>query len=861
MIASLSNKAMRAPVKEEDVWVHSACEMCYSSCGILVHRVNGVVVKIEGDPDCPHNNGKLCAKGQAGLMSLYDPNRVKFPLKRINPEKDIGVDPKWQRISWDEALEIISERLKKVRSEDPKLLIFANWDAAVFAQSLLPSWMSAFGTAGPRLLNAYRCGSTMHSVSYLTNGTFHNEIDFDYCNYCMLFGNQMGFMVGLAPNIMAQKMAEARSRGMKLVVIDPICTKAASKADEWIPIRPGTDGALALAMLQVLLNELGLYDDEFIKKHTNGPYLIAPDGHYARDKETNKPLVWDNVEGKASPFDAEVKGFAIEGSYIVDGVECHPGFQLLKEQVKKYTPEVVSPITTIPADTIRRLAIEFGQAAKIGSKIVIEGKELPYRPAAVNYYRGVTARKHGSIAGLSIALLNLVVGAFLVPGGHTGVNLVGPANAPSSFWSFAPRQDPDGLLVPSQYIGRGFNPYDINPKSPDELGIRSFLPLAAGGGVGDYLSILEPDKFRSPVRPEVLIHCRTNLMMSRENLKAASETLRKIPFIVSFAIQMDEVTEFADVVLPDTHTLERLVWEPNRAILAVNNITGYWYWGLIQPVVEPAYEARHWWEVLLELADRVGFQKDYYKMINLMLLKEPYKLDVERKYTLEEITDRRLKSEFGPEHGVQWFKEHGYLTQKRRPEERYAFLALRSRVPVYFENYLRAGEAVKRVTQELDIPWDTSDYIPLPDWKPNPAYEKRSPDYDLFCVNYKTPIHYQSFTTENAWLNELAEYHPYYYKILLYTETAKRKGIKDGDTIWVESIAGKVKGKAKVTECIHPEVVGIAGTFGSWAKGKPIALGKGVHHNSLIPLNLERIEGVTAAVDDCIEVKIYKAEK
>ena len=70
------------PVKD-DVWVHSVCEMCYSSCGILVHLVNGVVVKTEGDPECPHNLGKQCAKGQAALMTLSNPNRVKTPLRRV----------------------------------------------------------------------------------------------------------------------------------------------------------------------------------------------------------------------------------------------------------------------------------------------------------------------------------------------------------------------------------------------------------------------------------------------------------------------------------------------------------------------------------------------------------------------------------------------------------------------------------------------------------------------------------------------------------------------------------------------------------------------------------------------------------
>src|SRR3972149_10049481 len=111
-------------------------------------------------------------------------------------------------------------------------------------------------------------------------------------------------MAGVNPNINTQKRAEARARGMKLVVIDPQCGNAAAKADEWIPIRPGTDGALALAMLNVLLNEAGIYDREFLKNQTNGPYLVKPDGRYMRDEATGRHLAWDLSDGKDKTYDS-----------------------------------------------------------------------------------------------------------------------------------------------------------------------------------------------------------------------------------------------------------------------------------------------------------------------------------------------------------------------------------------------------------------------------------------------------------------------------------------------------------------------------------------------------------------------------
>src|SRR3989304_6434244 len=201
--------------EKDDVWLHSACEMCYSPCGILVHRVNGVVVKIEGDPECPHNMGKQCAKGQAAIMTLYDPNRVRTPLKRTNPEKGIGVDPKWEAISWEEALSILCERLAKVRQDNPHKLLLSSWDMAY--TKITTPWQRAFGLEEPRqTVTATRCGAGLHSVTFVINGTFNNDVDLEYCNYCILFGSGMGFLTGLNPMAMARKMAEARARGMNL---------------------------------------------------------------------------------------------------------------------------------------------------------------------------------------------------------------------------------------------------------------------------------------------------------------------------------------------------------------------------------------------------------------------------------------------------------------------------------------------------------------------------------------------------------------------------------------------------------------------------------------------------------------------
>jgi molybdopterin-containing oxidoreductase family molybdopterin binding subunit len=837
----------------EDVWLHSVCDMCFAACGIVAHRKDGVLVKIEGDPDCPASAGKICAKGQAGLIGLYDPSRVKVPLKRTNPEKGIGVDPGWQEISWDEALDILTEKLGKIRADDPRKLIISSFDQIALSYFIRPIWAIAYGTPNADWVG-YFCGNYLHASMYLTNGAFHSDFDLDHCNYVILLGNQQGFMAGLNATVMARKMAEARRRGLRVIVVDPVGTNAAAKADEWVPIRPGTDGAFILAMINVLINELDCYDRDFLCARTNAPYLVLADGGYQKEEAGEKPLVWDQKSGCAVPFDQQGIQPALEGSFTVHGEPCRTAFELLREQVKNYPPEKAASITTIPAETIRRIAKEFGAAARIGSTIMIDEQPLPYRPVAVNIYRGAGAHKHGTHTALAVQILNMVVGAFYVPGGHRGPNLVGPA------WQWKPGTTKEGLITPPSAIGHGARYYDFEERAPEDLGLNELFPISTNRSPMYQMNLSQPNKFGLPYKPEALIVCRRNLLMNNTNPEAIAEILKEIPFIATFSTQLDETAEFADLVMPEAYYLERFDLFPNRPSHTMSPATGYFYWGLRQPVVKPIGQARRWIDVMLEVADRLGFLGDVYKMFNVKWgLKDPYKLDANARYTMNDLYDRWTKSLFGPERGIDWFKAHGYLKVRRTPQENYPGPFIKARFPMYFENMLRAKESVSKVAVKLGHKWDTSDYKALPEWKPCPAFENGTPPFDLFVVNFKIPFHGLSVTTQNPWLNELSEHNPYAYKILINAETAARKGVRDGDEIWVESEAGKVKGVAKVTECIHPEVIGIAGVFGSWAEGKPVAKGKGVHFNSLLPLNMDRIDPISSGVDSCIRVKISRA--
>ena len=227
------------------------------------------------------------------------------------------------------------------------------FDAHVYTQFF--SWMAAFGSPNGFAGGAgFYCGNGLHPVAALTSGSFFLEPDLDYCNYLIMVGTQNGFVVNHLPMMMSQKMADAQARGMKLIVVDPICTAAGSHADKWIPIKPGTDASFALSIANVLVNELGIYDEEFLRKHTNAPYLIGDDGHYVRQPVSDKPLVWDQTAGRAIPFDeARPESLALTGNYQANGRACTPSFQNLKDHLLAYAPEEAARITDIAAETIR----------------------------------------------------------------------------------------------------------------------------------------------------------------------------------------------------------------------------------------------------------------------------------------------------------------------------------------------------------------------------------------------------------------------------------------------------------------------------------------------------------------------------
>ena len=897
---------VKEPVIYEDKWVGTMCGRCYGCCAIRVHVVNGVAVEIAGEPDSTRGaSGGLCAKGTAGLQVLYDPNRLNVPLRRTNPEKGLYADPMWKEITWEEALDEMVPRMQKIMSENPQKLIFQ--------RSVLRDTFRAFGeeqfkkifgttsfTAGGAGLH---CGMGAHPVGGMVHSSWSIIPDFKYCNLALFFGSSKGVGSGHTPMAAARQHAEARTRrGYKSISFDPMCNFSGGKASEWVPIIPGTDGAVVLAMCNVIVNELGIWDDTYLKTKTNAPYLIGPDGRYVRqngpargverattpaatgggppgmalhigDDDSNKPLVWDAGDNKAKVYDDPgIKDYALEGSYEVNGVKCQPAFQLVREHLKEYTLEMASEVSSVPAETIHRIATEFVEAASIGSTITIDGHNLPLRPASAVLFRGAEGHENSHHTCYAVTLLNQIVGAADVPGGTLGL---GPARSlgypGTGSFSWSPYKGIDGFIETDHFgpIGGLTNHHGPWPiKMPENT--LGKTPLATNSTVGAWNNFYRSDKdeiwqaMGSPDRLEVemILSWGCNSVMSCASAYIAEEVLKKIPFIVVFDLFNNETTEgFADIVLPATSYLEEADGE-GLADQNFNQAPGLddWCLHIVQPTVELKPGRRQWETILMELADRVGIKEKYIDEINGSLdLDGDYALKPTDEYTPELTLDRVMKKRFGDEHDWEWIKEHGFMRWPKKVEEAYWRYFLDARAPIYLEYMVDEGEKEKEIAGEIGIDLDLSQHTPLISWFPCSPHLEKDPQYDLYCFSYRDVLHTGSNTMEQPWLDEASRMNPYTYNITMNLDTAKKKGLKDGDTVEIATAYGrKVQGTLKLMEGQHPQTMGIVACSGHWAKGQPIALGKGTNFDILLELDHKHVDPYSHNIETSVRVSVKK---
>jgi anaerobic selenocysteine-containing dehydrogenase len=237
------------------------------------------------------------------------------------------------------------------------------------------------------------------------------------------------------------------------------------------------------------------------------------------------------------------------------------------------------------------------------------------------------------------------------------------------------------------------------------------------------------------------------------------------------------------------------------------------------------------------------------------------RLQGDHPYSWEEICDAELKSNFGPQRGLDWFKEHGLIKWPKKPEEVYWRPFVDVRVPIYWEFLVPLADKIDAITAPRGLNLPREYYEPLPNHIACLSHCCQKPGFDLYAFYYRDTIHTNSFTMENAWLDEAAQLDPFSYTIAINTEVGRKKGLKDGSLITVETETGRnVQGRVKLTQAIHPEGLGIAACAGHWGNGMPVAKGKGVFFNELLELDWKHASPINFNLDLCVRVKVTPAQ-
>jgi anaerobic selenocysteine-containing dehydrogenase len=617
----------------------TTCYMCACRCGIRVHLRDGEVRYIDGNPNHPLNQGVICAKGASGIMKQVSPARLTQPLLR-KPGSERGAG-EFEPISWERAFEMLTERLAKIRATDPKK--FALFTGRDQMQALTGLFARQFGTPNYAAHGGFCSVNMAAGMIYTIGGSFW-EFGGPDLERAKLF-----VMLGTAEDHHSNPMKIAISKfkrsGGRFISINPVRTGYSAIADEWIPIKPGTDGALLMALLHELIASDAV-DHAFLKRFTNAPQLVVLDdcarqGLFAFDPNPDKgppgdgrhphnKLVWDTASGtvrNAYPEGiAEGCDPALEGRYLLaDGTRVAPSFQLLRERVASCTPEWAAGITGIDAQRVRRLARELGDTAlKQAFELPIPwtdawGKLHPStqaRPVAFHAMRGLAAHSNGFQTVRALAVLMSVLGTIDAPGGFRH-KATYPRHIVPNYRAF----NSPGMIQPNTPLNAaplGF------PANPDELAINpdgspiridhAFSwehPLSAHGLMHNVITnAVKGDPYRIDT---LLIFMANMAWNSSMNTMAVREMLNRkdehgehmIPFLVVCDAFQSETVAFADLVLPDTTYLERhdVMSMLDRPISEFDGPVD----SVRVPVVAPLGECKPFQEVLIELASRLKF--------------------------------------------------------------------------------------------------------------------------------------------------------------------------------------------------------------------------------------------------------------
>ena len=548
----------------EESFVYTSCPGWgdHEFCALKTIVKDGKIVRTEpidytGAEAC---EGYICQKGIMSCRQPYNPKRLTHPLKRMG-ERGEG---KWQEVSWDQALDEIAEKLLSLRDEHgPESFALWNVVASVppsqgLAALLSSRFIGLWGATDP--IQGYGLDNGPFYAAYFDMGDFYRYMttdpaNFDSTDYLIVWGaNPIENQQRLAKHIV-----EAKSRGAKIVDIGLLYDGTAGYADWFVPVRPGSDPALALCMANLIVSR-NQHKPEFLLEHTIAPFLVTPEGVLARDAD-GRCLVWDEDAQAACPVEAHTKQIpcenaALEGIFDIEGTTCKTAFTVLREHLSIYTPQYQESITGVPAADAVKLADEYIAAP---SAYIVGALGLRYQNQGESYR--------------AFYLLGMLTGNLGRPGAGVTSEML-PAGWPLIFNDAA-------ITMPlgrEGYRGKAVRQCDFYDDIEAGTSPVKALWIVAGNPIHNC-----PNRGRW-----------------------INEVLPKLDLLVDVDIWMTDTGEYADYVLPDCMPFERM---EVVASAAYNHVV------LQEPAIEPIGEAKDPTFLYSELAKRVGLGEYFDKTV------------------------------------------------------------------------------------------------------------------------------------------------------------------------------------------------------------------------------------------------------
>lgn len=765
--------------------IRTNCRSCTADCGVLAHVKNGRVVKLDGDPDFSRSEGALCVKGLSGIQALYHPNRLKYPLKRVG----LRGENKWKRISWEQAIDEIAHKLMEIRAKYGAESVFAstggggnpNFNGACrFCDTFdTPNWFE------PGAAQCYMPRTLIYGMAYGDNKSYQgtdtslgdsNGVELYFYNErnaksLVMWGTAPAYS---GPSQAGRVLAENRARGLKTVVIDPRFTPDASKADIWLPIRPGTDVALGLSWVRYIIANK-LYDKDFLQRWSNLPYLVNTKTKMMlrgkelfRNADDKTFVVWDTKTNSAKPlpfpYDDNLDP-ALDGTFTINGEEYKTGFQLLKERAEPWTLQAAGKECWLEPKSIEKAILMFAKDAPSSIALGVATDQTP----------------NSTQAAQVTAVLHILMGYFEKPG------------------VLLQRYEDKGVggLLRTTKLKSFLSEAQLHKRlgSVEHKGMLHWW-------IAQPTAILEAMTTGKPYKLKAWLERSGNKLGTVANASAWVEGMKNLDLIVHIFLYPTSFSAYSDYLLPATEWLE--------SDFITASLNKCFSRKAVTHLYETANEAWIWAQIAKRCGE-LGHENCKRSFDKAQTAPEsPYYNTYEEQLdhwtsffgmTWKEYKDK-TPFEFTP---MERFRRY-YVYKEINPKtgKVKGFNTGTGKVEGYMESLIILGRTGQPFTT-YPLPPATKDYDPLPYYlKPSESPDNEvGKEYPLVMTNGRLPFWHHTTLRNIPYLREIKPY----AELWVHPADAKKYGISQDDWVQIESMRGKIHARALVTEGIAKGVV------------------------------------------------------